>query len=139
MSVWLAIGLIVAGLVVVAIAILITDIARGDVGGGRHTMERARRFLVVATDPQTTRGAERWIAEQRVENPDRQFFLLDDTEGEDLFLAVNAAIERERPDAVVVARHDEESHSMLSGLYGALKEDATVPVDAIYVSAEAPA
>lgn len=136
MSVWLAIGLIVAGLVVVAIAILITDVARGDVGGGRHTMERARRLLVVATDPDTTRGAERWIAEQRSAHPDRQFFLLDDTEGDDLFLAVSNAIERERPDAVVVARRDEESHSMLSGLYGALKEDATVPVDAIYVGAE---
>ena len=139
MSVWLAIGLIVVGLVVVAIAILITDIARGDVGGGRHTMARARRLLVVATDPQTTKGAERWIAEQRAEYPDRQFFLLDDTEGEDLFLAVDAAIERERPDAVVVARHDDESHTLLSGLYGALKEDAKVPVDAIYVGAEATA
>lgn len=138
MSVWLAIGLIVVGLVVVAIAILITDIARGDVGG-RHTMARARRLLVVATDPQTTGGAERWIAEQRTEFPDRQFFLLADAEGEDLFLAVDAAIERERPDAVVVARLEDESPTLLSGLYGALKEDAKVPVDAIYVSAEATA
>ena len=139
MSVWLGIGLIVIGLAVVAVAILITDIARGDVGGGRHTMARARRLLVIATDPRTTRGAQDWIAEQRAEHPDRQYFLLDDTEGEDLFLAVSHAIERERPDAVVVARRDDESHSMLSGLYGALKEDATVPVDAIYVGAEAPA
>lgn len=139
MSVWLAFGLIVGGLVVVAVAILITDIARGDVGGGRHTMERARRLLVVATDAETSRGAERWIAEQRAEHPDRQFFLLDDSQGEELFLAVSDAIEREKPDAVVVARHDDENHAMLSGLYGALKEDSTVPVDAIYVGAEAPA
>ena len=136
MSVWLAFGMIIGVLVIVAVAVLISDIARGDVGGGRHTMARARRLLVVATDPETTRGAERWIDEQRAEHPDRQFFLLDDTEGEDLFLAVNNAIERERPDAVVVARRDDESHALLSGLYGALKEDATVPVDAIYVGAE---
>ena len=136
MSVWLAIGLIVIGLAVVAVAILIADIARGDVGGGRHTMARARRLLVVATDEQTRAGAERWVAEQRREHPDRQFFVLADTEEEEIFLAVHEAIERERPDAVVVARHDEESHSVLSGLYGALKEDATVPVDAIYVGAE---
>ena len=137
MSVWLAIGLIVLGLIVVAVAILVTDVARGDVGGGRHTMARAQRLLVVATDPQTTRGAARWIDEQRAEHPARQYFLLDDTQGEELFLAVHDAIEREKPDAIVVARHDDESHSTLSGLYGALKEDATVPVDAIYVGAEA--
>jgi hypothetical protein len=136
MSVWLAIGLIVIGLVVVAAAILISDIARGDVGGGRHTMARARRLLVVATDEQTRAGAERWVAEQRREHPEQQFFVLEDTAEDEIFLAVHEAIERERPDAVVVARHDEESHSVLSGLYGALKEDATVPVDAIYVGAE---
>ena len=70
MSVWLAFGLIVGGLAVVAVAVLVTDIARGDVGGGRHTMARARRLLVVALDPGTRAGAERWIAEQREEDPD---------------------------------------------------------------------
>ena len=136
MSVWLAFGLIVAGLVVVAIAILITDIARGDVGGGRHTMERAQRLLIVATDPQTTRGAERWIAEQRSEHPDRQFFRLDAPGGGDLSPAVTSGTGRDRRVAVGGARRDDESHTLLSGLYGALKEDATVPVDAIYVGAE---
>lgn len=134
MSVWLAIGLVVAGLAVVAAVILIGDIARGDVGGGRHTLERARRLLVIATDAQTRGGAERWIAEQRREHPDRQYLVLADAEGQELYEAVQDTIERERPDAIVVTRHDEESHSMLTGIYGRLKEDAPLPVDAIYVA-----
>lgn len=136
MSAWLALGLLVAGLIAVALAILAADVARGDVGGGRHTMERARRLLVVATDEQTRAGAERWIDEQRREHPDRQFFVLADAEGQDLLMAIEQAIERERPDAVVVARHEEEVHSTLAGVYGMLKENARVPVDAIYVDRE---
>jgi hypothetical protein len=136
MSVWLAIGFLVFALVAVAIAILITDIARGDLGGGRHTMARAGRLLVVATDPETRAGAQRWVDEQRAENAERQFFLLEDTEGEELHLAVEHATERYKPDAIVVARHEGESPAALTGLYGSLKEDARVPVDAIYVGAE---
>ena len=136
MSGWLAIGLLVIGLAAVAAVILIGDIVRGDVGGGRHTMERARRLLVVATDAQTRGGAERWIEEQRREHPDRQFLVLVDTEGQELFEAVQDAIERERPDAIVVTRHDEESHSTLSGIYGRLKEDSPLPIDAIYVAVD---
>lgn len=139
MSVWLAIGLVAIGLIAVALAVLVADIARGDVGGGRHTMERARRLLVVATDDDTLGGAERWIDEQLVEHPDRQYFVLADTEGQDLYMAVQEAIERERPDAIVITRHDEDSHSTMSGLYGRLKEDAVIPVDAVYVGKEAPA
>lgn len=134
MSVWLAFGLIVFGLAVVAVAILITDVARGDVGGGRHTMARARRLLVVALDPGTREGAEAWIAEQREEDPARRFFLLDDTEGEDLLLAVEHAIDHDRPDAIVVARLEGENPHLATGVYGALKEERRVPVDAIYVS-----
>jgi hypothetical protein len=136
MSVWLAIGLLAAGLVAVAAVMLIADIARGDVGGGRHTMERARRLLIIATDDETRDGAERWIDEQRVEHPERQYLVLADAEGQDLYMAVQDAIERERPDVIVVTRHDEDSHSMMSGVYGRLKEDAPVPVDAIYVARE---
>lgn len=135
-STWLALGLVIAGLVAVALAILAADVARGDVGGGRHTMARARRLLVVATDEQTRGGAERWIEEQRREHPDSQFFVLADAEDQELFMAIQEAIERERPDAVVVARHEEESHSTLAGVYGRLKDDARVPVDAIYVAKE---
>lgn len=137
MSVWLAIGLVALGLIAVAAVMLIGDIVRGDVGGGRHTLERARRLLVVATDAQTRGGAERWIDEQRIEHPERQFLVLADIEGQELFEAVQGAIERERPDAIVVTRHDEESHSMLSGIYGRLKEDSPIPVDAIYVARDA--
>ena len=133
MSGWLAIALVVGGLAAVAIAILVADIARGDVGGGRHTMERVRRLLVVATDDDTRAGAERWIEEQRREHPDRQFFVLADAEGQELYMAVRDAIERERPDAIVVTRHEDDSHSTLEGIYGRLKEHGTLPVDAIYV------
>jgi hypothetical protein len=133
MSGWLGIGLVVIGLVSVAVAVLVFDVARGDVGGGRHTMERARRLLVVATDDETRAGAERWIEAQRGEHPDRQFFVLADAEGRELFMAVQDAIERERPDAIVVTRHSGESRSALTGLYGRLKEDLLLPVDAIYV------
>lgn len=129
MSGWLVIGLVVLGLAAVALAILVSDIARGDVGGGRHTMERARRLLVVATDAETHDGAERWIRLQRVEHPDRQFFFLSEPETADLYLDVQEAIERERPDAIVVALH--ESHSTHEGLFGQLKADLLVPVDAI--------
>jgi hypothetical protein len=136
-SVFAAIGLVVLGLIVVALAILATDIARGDVGGGRHTMERARRVLVVATDDETRGGAERWISEQRREHPDRQFFVLADTEGQELYMAVQDAIDRERPDAVIVTRHERDSHATATGLYGRLKDDLRVPVDAIYVGSDA--
>jgi len=126
----------VIGLVAVALAVLAADVARGDVGGGRHTMERARRMLVVTTDDVTRAGAERWIDQQRTEHPELQFFVLADAEGQELYMAVQDAIERERPDAVVVTRRSEESRSALTGLYGRLKEDLRVPVDAIYIAGE---
>lgn len=133
MSGWLAIGLVVGGLVMVALVILTVDVVRGDVGGGRHTMERARRLLVVATDERTAAGADRWITEQHKERPDMQFFVLTGPDDQHLYMQVQGAVELDRPDAIVVARHAEESHSVLAGLYGRLKEDAELPVDAIYV------
>lgn len=136
MNGWLVIGLIVLGLAAVALAILVSDIARGDVGGGRHTMQRARRLLVVATDAETYDGAERWIRLQRIEHPDRQFLVLSEPETADLYLDVQAAVERERPDAIVVALHGDEHHATHEGLYGQLKADLVVPVDAIYIERE---
>ncbi len=53
MSGWLAIGLIVIGLLVVALAVLGFDISRGDVGGGRHTMARARTHWAERRAPRT--------------------------------------------------------------------------------------
>lgn len=137
MSVFWVIGLVLLGLVVVAVVVLLYDVARGDVGGGRHTMERARRVLVVATDERTRAGADRWIDEQHREHPTLQFFVLEGEDGQDLFMDVQSAVERERPDAVVMARHEEDSHGVLEGTFGRLKEDLHVPVDAIYVGAEA--
>ena len=132
MSGWAALGLLVAGLIVIALIVLAGDVLRGDVGG-RHTMARARRLLVVATDTPTEAGAERWIAEQHAERPDLQFFVVRESDGAELWAAIQEAISYEHPDAIVFARHDEEPHAVLDGVYGRLKEEHTLPVDAIYV------
>ena len=135
MSGWLAIGLVIIGLAGVAAVVLVFDILRGDVGGGRHTLARARRLLVVATDEETLRGAEEWIEQQRAERPDLQFFVLaEHTEGQDLFMAIEHSIDHDRPDAIVMARHAGESHWAHEGTFGRLKEEQRVPVDAIFVS-----
>jgi hypothetical protein len=133
MSGWLAIGLVVIGFVGVACVVLVFDVLRGDVGGGRHTLARARRLLVVATDADTEAGAEDWISEQRTEHPDLQCFVLSEHEGQELFMAIQGAIDRERPDAIVMVRHTGESHWAHEGTYGRLKEEQRVPVDAIFV------
>jgi hypothetical protein len=133
MNGWLAIGLVIAALAAVAVLVLAFDIARGDVGGGRHTMARARRLLVVATDEETTAAAEQWVEEQRRDRPQLQCFVLAGTEGQDLYMSVQDAIEREQPDAVVMARHEGDSHWALEGTYGRLKEEHSIPIDAIYV------
>jgi hypothetical protein len=139
LSGWLAIGLVVIGLVGVACVVLLFDVLRGDVGGGRHTLARARRLLVVATDAETEAGAEAWIEAQRAERPELQCFLLVEHEGQELFMAIQGAIDRERPDAIVMARHAGESHWAHQGTYGRLAEEQRVPVDAIFVGAEAKA
>ena len=139
LSGWLALGLVVIGLVGVACVVLVFDVLRGDVGGGRHTLKRARRLLVVATDVETEAGAEMWIEEQRAERPELQCFLLVEHEGQELFTAIQDAIDRERPDAIVMARHAGESRWAHEGTYGRLKEEQRVPVDAIFVGAEAKA
>lgn len=134
MTGWLAIGLVVLGLVAVALIVVAFDVARGDVGGGRHTMERARRLLVVAPDEATLAGAERWVAEQRREHPLLQCFVLGDPGDSDLYMAIEEVVQREHPDAIVVARHAEERDTQLAGVYGRLKEGQSVPVDAIYIT-----
>jgi hypothetical protein len=134
MSGWLAIGLVVIGLVTVAVVILAFDLARGDVGGGRHTMARARRLLVIATDEQTASAADRWVREQRGERPELQCFVLVEPDGQGLFLAVQDVIEREHPDALVMVRHEQEGHA-LTGTYGRLREQFTLPIDTIEVPA----
>jgi len=134
MSGFLAIGLVVIGLVAVALIILAFDVARGDVGG-HHTMERARRLLVVSTDETTARAADRWIEEQRLEHPRLQYFVLEGADDQESYMVIQEVIEREGPDAVVVSRHPEDSHTTLAGMYGRLKEDLHIPVDAIYVDA----
>jgi hypothetical protein len=65
--------------------------------------------------------------------------VLADTEGQELYLAVQEAIDRDNPDAIIVTRHDDDSHTTLNGVYGALKEDLLLPFDAIYVTKESQA
>jgi hypothetical protein len=133
MSGWLALGLVILGLVGVACIVLFFDVLRGDVGGGRHTLARARRLLVVATDAATHEGAEAWIEEQRAERRDLQCFVLVEREGQELFMRIQDALERDRPDAIVMVRHAGESHWAHEGTYGRLKDEQPVPVDAIFV------
>jgi hypothetical protein len=137
LSTWLAIALTIGGLAAVAVAVLVNDIASGDVGGGRGTMARARRLLIVSVDDETTNGAITWIEAQRKERPELQCFLVNGPDGQDLYMDVESAVHRERPDAIVVARHASDSHTMLEGIYGRLKEDSELPVDAIYVGEDA--
>ena len=132
MSGWLAIGLIVLGFVGVAAAILLTDVLRGDIGG-RHTLARARRLLVIATDEPTGARADEWIAEQRADRSDLQCFLLVEPDGEGLYRAVHDVIDRERPDAMVMVRHHAEHGGMETGTYARLKEEARLPLDVIYI------
>ncbi len=139
MSVWLAIGLVVIGLVVVALAILAADIARGDVGGGRHTMARARRLLIIATDDETGEEADRWVREQRSEKADLQCFVLVESEGQDLFMAVQDVVERERPDALILVHHEEERHGHEAPTFDRIREQFTIPIDTIYAPARSEA
>ncbi len=136
MSGWLAIGLVVIGLAGVAAIVLLFDVLRGDVGGGRHTMARTRRLLVVATDDETEAGADAWIEEQRAERGDLQCFVLVEHEGQELFMRIQESLERDRPDAIVMVRHAGESHWAHEGTYGRLKDEQPVPVDAIFVGEE---
>ena len=136
MSGWLALGLIVIGLVAVALMVLAFDVMRGDVGGGRHTLARARRLLVVGEDEETLARAESWVAEQRREHPMLQCFVLGDPGGSDLYMAIEKVVQREHPDAIVFARHAEERHRQPEGIYGRLKEGQSLPVEAIYVGDE---
>jgi hypothetical protein len=133
MSGWLAIGLVVIGLVGVAVTILAFDVGRGDVGG-RHTMARVRRLLVVATDPPTSARAEQWVAEQRGERPDLQCFVLVEPEGERLYQGIHDVLDRERPDAIVMVRPEAERHGPHTGTYARLREEGVGPIDTIWVS-----
>lgn len=135
MNIWLGIALVVGGLAAVAIAILLVDVVRGDVGGGRHTLERARRLLVVATDAETTAEADRWVQGQRGEHPDLQCFVLSRPDDQNLYMEIEELIDRESPDAILMVRRPDDGHG-LAGTYGRLKEELRVPVDAIYLGQE---
>ena len=135
MSAWLGIGLVVIGLVAVALAVLGFDIARGDVGGGRHTMARARRLLVIATDERTGDQADGWVSEQRSERPELQCFVLVEPDGQGLFMAIQDVIDREHPDALVFVRQEGERHGEPGTTYERIKEQYSLPIDTIYVPA----
>lgn len=138
MDLWLAIGLVVIGLVAVAVVVLLFDIARGDVGGGRHTMARARRLLVVATDEETGRHADAWVGLQREERPELQCFVLVEPDGQGLFMSVQESIGRESPDAIVMVRHEQERHGHAGSTYARLKEQFSIPIDSVFVGGGGP-
>lgn len=131
MSGWVAIGLVLAGLIGVAVVVLIFDVARGDIGG-RHTLARSRRILVVATDDGTHQRAESWIAEQRAEREDLQCFLLVEHEGELLYQGIHDVMDRERPDSIVMVRHAGD-HAEHEGTLARLREEGVGPIDSILV------
>lgn len=123
------------GLVVVAGVVLIFDLSRGDVGGGRHTLARARRILVVATDAETEACAENWITRQRAERDDLQCFLLVQPDGEPLYSGIHDVLDRERTDAIVFSRHHDE-HDSHADTLARLREEGTGPIDLIFVPRE---
>jgi hypothetical protein len=133
LSVWLAIGLVVIGLVGVALVVLIFDVARGDVGG-HHTMARARRLLIVANDETGHAEAERWAAEQHAARPDMQLFVLVKPEGQELYEEIFSSLERDRPDGIVMFLSDRHSTT-----FERVREQTSIPVDVIDVQETAPA
>ena len=125
--------MVVAGLIGVAVVMLIFDYARGDIGG-RHTLARSRRILVVATDGATADRAEEWVAEERIERPDLQCFVLVEPEGEGLYQGIHDVLDREAPDTIVYVRHAEEKDHGHSGTIARLRDEGVGPIDSIYVA-----
>ncbi|MCB0876277.1 MAG: hypothetical protein R2718_05775 [Solirubrobacterales bacterium] len=132
MDPWVAIGLIFAGLIGVAVVMLIFDVTRGDIGG-RHTLARARRILVVATDGATADRAEEWVAAERIERPDLQCFVLIRPEGEQLYQGIHEVLDREAPDSIVFVRHRSERDEEHTGTLARLHDEGVGPIDSIYV------
>jgi hypothetical protein len=135
LSGWLAIGLVVIGLLGVALVVLIFDVARGDIGG-RHTLARARRILIVATDGSTADRAEEWVAKERIERPGLQCFVLVEPEGEGLYRGIHDVIDRERPDSIVMVRRASERHEEHTGTLARLHDEGVGPIDSIFVADE---
>lgn len=129
---WVAIGLVFAGLIGVAIVMLIFDVTRGDIGG-RHTLARARRILVVATDGPTADRAEQWVAAERLERSDLQCFLLVEPEGEALYQGIHEFLDRETADSIVYVRHGSERHQEHTGTIARLHDEGVGPIDSIFL------
>jgi hypothetical protein len=129
---WVAIALIIAGLIGVAVVMLIFDVLRGDIGG-RHTLSRARRILVVATDGPTADRAEEWVAAERIERPDLQCFVIVEPEGEGLYQSIHDALDREGADSIVFVRKASERHEEHTGTLARLHDEGVGPIDTIFV------
>lgn len=135
MDPWVAIGLVIAGLIGVAVVMLIFDVARGDIGG-RHTLARSRRILVVATDGPTADRAEEWVAEERIERPDLQCFVLVEPDGERLYQGIHDVLDREAPDSIIFVRRSSDKHEEHTGTIARLRDEGVGPIDSIYVGEE---
>jgi hypothetical protein len=132
---WVAIALIIAGLIGVAVVMLIFDVTRGDIGG-RHTLARARRIIVVATDGTTADRAEEWVARERVERPDLQCFVIVEPEGEHLYQTIHKTYETESVDSIVFVQHESERHEAHTGTVARLHDEGVGPIDSIYIPDE---
>lgn len=140
----LTIGLIIGAVIllaIVAVVLLSTDVLKGDIGG-RHTLERARKLLVVSTDDATkARGAD-WAAHHAETHADVKIVPLDASQVQgdfNVYLHVQEAINAEQPDAVVWVLHGDEGRHPEEGPYAMAKRELGVPMDAIVVSDSEPA
>ena len=138
MDPWVAIALIIAGLIGVAVVMLIFDVLRGDIGG-RHTLARSRRIIVAATDGPTADRAEEWVAAERIERPDLQCFVVVEPEGEGLYKSIHDVLDREGADSIVFARYPSDRHEEHTGTIARLHDEGVGPIDSIYVREEATA
>ena len=128
--------LLVILLVIIAFSMLFADALRGAIGG-RRTLERARRLLVVSIDDATERAARGWIERFRADHPATRCVPLrvgDGSDG-DTYIAVQQEIEKTDPDGVVWALHESSRHSE-EGPYAMARRELELPMDAIYVPAD---
>jgi hypothetical protein len=138
-SVGLTIGLIVGAVIVlgaIALILLSSDVVKGNIGG-RHTLERARKLLVVSADEPTRARGDDWSAHHAEKHPDVEIVPLD-VSGADgdfaAYLAVQEAINAQKPDGLIWVLHTGESRHAEEGPYAMAKRELNIPMDAIFAS-----
>lgn len=132
---WTLVGVIASALVIAGGVVLFNDVIGGAIGG-RKTLERARRLLVVSLGEGTESAAAEWRDRHVATHPDVECTLERPAGGTDyaVFQATERAINKYNPDAVVwvLPAHDRHSHE---SAYAAARRELTIPMDAVYVDA----